>query len=264
MSCDVRLLDYNYAWQAQTEILTTSSSNEFPASNLKNFLRSKIFRTSSITGDQGVVFDIKTIEEIDSIVVLPNPLSGFKFSPAVELKVQASATNLWVAPPFEETLVIDEPTQIASLFLLAPESYRFWRISMTDPFNAYGYFELGKVILGRKTDFARVPSIGFSLNTVDLSKIESTPYGHKYFDIYPNIKSLDVELNLMTDTDVYKWLDSFYRVGRVSPVLISLDSQEGIFDKNRFVIYGTYENNMAHEHVVRNRFNMPLVIGEML
>jgi hypothetical protein len=78
------------------------------------------------------------------------------------------------------------------------------------------------------------------------------------------IKSLEVELNLMTDEDAYKWLDSYERVGRVTPVLISLDSQEQIFDKDRFTIYGTYETNMTQEHVVRNRFNMPLTIGEIL
>jgi hypothetical protein len=182
MSCDVRLLDYNYVWESQTEIIPSSVNPDFPVSNFKQFLRSKVFRTSSVIGEQGVVFDIKTIEEIDSIAVLPSPLNGFKFSSAVSLKVQASQTNFWVAPPFEMDLIIDEETQIASLFLESTESYRFWRISMFDPFNAYGYFELGKVILGRKTAFNRVPSIGFILSMNDLSKIESTPYGHKYFD----------------------------------------------------------------------------------
>lgn len=264
MSCDVRVLDYNYVQEDQTDIYVSSVASDFPASNIKKYIRSKVFRTSSVTGDQYVVFDLKTIEEIDSVVILPHPIEGFKFSNGVTLKIQANATNEWSSPAVDQEVFIDEENQIASHFFTAEQSYRYWRVLMTDPFNAYGYFELGKVILGKKLGFNRIPSIGFRLNTEDQSKIQSTPYGHKYFDIYPNLKTLEVDLNLMDESDLYLWLDSFERVGRVSPVLISLDSTEEIFNKDRFVIYGTYENDMKHTHIVKNYFNMPLVIGEIL
>ena len=264
MSCDVRLVDFNYIFESETKIIPSSVSPEFPEDHFKEYIRSKVFRTSSVTGTQSVVFDLKTREEINTFCLLPHPIEGFKFSTSAVVKLQASSTNEWSAPPIDITLSIDETSDVFTHFFAADVSYRYWRIAVTDSLNAYGYIELGKIILGKNTAFTRLPSIGFSLKTEDQSKVNTTAYGHKYFDIYPNIRTLEVELNLMDETDAYIWMDSFNRIGRVSPVFLSLDSTGEIFNTNRFVFYGTYENNLEQEHVVRNRFSMPLVIGEML
>lgn len=265
MSCDVRLVDFNYVFESETDIFVSSTSTDFPKDHFKEYIRSKVFRTSAVTGTQYVTFDLKTIEEIDTFTMFPHPMEGFKFSTGAVIKLQANATNEWSSPAVDITVSVDEESEVISHFFNTDQTYRYWRIAVTDSLNAYGYLEFGKIFLGKKLVLSRVPSIGFTLKTEDQSRVSNTAYGHKYFDIYPNIRTIEVELTLMDEQDAYKWLDSFDRVGRVNPVLLSLDSQGTIFnDANRFVFYGTYEDNFEHEHVVRNRFTMPLVIGEML
>lgn len=264
MSCDFRLIDFNYVFASETEILPSSVSPDFPVSNLKNFSRAKTFRTSSVSGTQAVVFDLKTIEEIDSFMVFFNPLDEIKFSPAASIHLQASQTNVWVAPPVDVILSIDNENSVISHFFSTDQSYRYWRIKMVDPLNTWGYFELPKVVLGKKLPLTRVPETGFSYEIEDLSKSEETSYGHKYFDVYPNIKSLSFNYNAFTYENLETLSQSFERVGKVSPVVVVMDGSENLFDKDYFLIYGTYKESMKVSHMFRSYFKVPQTIEEFI
>lgn len=44
--CKIRFIDYNYPFQSNVEVTATSQSADFPASNLKKYFRSKVWRSS--------------------------------------------------------------------------------------------------------------------------------------------------------------------------------------------------------------------------
>lgn len=264
MSCDFRIIDFNYVFCDQTDITVSSESPDFPVENLKNFSRAKTFRTASVSGTQDIIFDLKTIEEIDSFMIFFNPLEEIKFSPGAEIYLQASATNVWTSPPVDVLLSIDEVNGVISHFFDTDQTYRFWRIKIVDPFNTWGYFEIPKIVLGRKIQLDRVPEIGFSFLIKDLSKSESTAYGHKYFDIYPNLRSLGFDYNVFTYQNLELLSQSFDRVGTVSPIAIVMDGSENLFDKDFFLIYGTYTDSMKVSHLFKNYFKVPQTIEEFI
>jgi hypothetical protein len=265
MSCfDVRILDYNYAFKDSTDLYASSENPDFPKENLKDYSLSKVFRTSSIVGEQSIVFDFSTTDEVDSAVLLFSRIEDSKLSPAAVVKLQANATNSWGTPAFEQTLSFDNDMSTMSYFSLTDISYRFWRIAITDPFNAYGYIEFPKLYIGKKLAITRIPEIGFELNIEDLSKSQSTPYGHRYFDIYPNRRSLSFNYNMITDADVFTIADSYERNGMVTPIVVCLDSTEVLFDKDRFLIYGTYASSIQIKHVVKRYFSFPMAIEELI
>jgi hypothetical protein len=264
MSVDFRLIDFNYVFADETDIFVSSENPDFPKENLKNFSRSKVFRTSAITGTQTITFDFKTIEEIDSFVMMFDNLSVPKFDSNTIFKLQASATNVWGAPPVDVTLTLDVEKEVLSHFFSTDQTYRYWRLTIQDPTNAYGYFEVPKIYLGRKIQLTRIPEIGFEFTEEDLSKVEDTAYGHKYFDVYPNRKNLSFQYNLLSFDNLRLISDSFSRVGKVSPVVIVLDAGEELFDKDYFLIYGTYMESMRYSHRFRQYFNLPQTIQELV
>lgn len=264
MSCDFRLIDFNYVFQSQTDIFVSSEDPDFPRENLKKFTRAKTFRTSSVAGTQYVTFDLKTIEEIDSIVLFFNPVTGPNFSPSAVVSIQASATNIWTAPPVDVVLTIDEAKNVASHFFTTDQTYRYWRLKMVDPMNLDGFLEVPKLVIGKKILLTRIPEIGFEFSVEDQSKIQQTPYGHKYFDVYPNIKKLSFDYKMLEYQNLKLLSDSFDMVGRVAPVVVAVDSNETFFDKDDFLIYGTYMSQFKAGQIFRTYFKSQIEIEEII
>lgn len=261
MSCELRILDFNYAWQVATDVIATTESPDFPASNMKNQLRAKTWRSTSPIA-QGLVFDIKTAEEIDSIVLVFDAFLGVKLTNGATIKVQASSTNSWAAPAFEQAMTVDNDNLTASLFLATAQEYRFWRIYIDDPLNPWGYIEIPKVILAKATQLSQTPDIGFVYKIQDQSKNQETDYGHSYSDIYPNRKGLEFNYTVMTEADIEALAGVYDRVGNVRCIALSLDSTENIFDKDRFFVYGKLVGSLDAKHKVFSYFDSALKIEE--
>lgn len=263
MSCDFRLIDYNYVFQSETDIFVSSENPDFPKTNLRNYSRSKMFRTTA-TAAQWVVFDIDSIEEIDSFAMIFNPLEEIKLSPLAVVKLQANATNSWGSPAVDVTLSISDREDLISHFFSTDQVYRYWRVYIDDPSNTWGYIEIPKIILGKKILLNRSPEIGFEMTEKDLSVVEKTPYGHKYFDVYPTVRSLSFDFNMMDYEDIKLISDSFNFAGTVSPVLCVMNADASLFDKDFFSIYGTYMGSLKLAHVVKQYFKVPVEIEEFI
>lgn len=214
--------------------------------------------------EEGVVIDLQSAEEIDTIAILFDSRIGIKLSDAAQVYVQASATNSWASPGFEQEVFIDNTWDVITLFLSTPEEYRFWRIKVVDPQNAYGYIELGTIVLGLDIDLGRCADNGFSINWDDLSKSQITDYGNVYVDVYPTLKELTFNFNILTEDQQIALESSYRRVGAREPIFIALDTSETLFDKDHFWIYGRMSSNLNFKHLVRNYFESEIKIRESL
>lgn len=261
MSCEFRILDFNYAWQAATSVTATTESPDFPASNLKNQIRAYSWRSTGVSA-QAVVFDLRTAEEIDSVVLVFDHTTGCKLSTNAVIKVQASATNVWSSPPVDQTLTVDETNMVASHYFSTAQEYRYWRVYVDDPTNAFGYIEIPKVILAKATQLSQNPNNGFSYKLKDQSKTQLTEYGHSYSDIYPNRRAFDFDYGAITEADMQSLSDIFERVGSVRCIALDLDSTASVFDKDRFFIYGKLIGEVESKHRVFSYFDSGLTVEE--
>lgn len=220
--------------------------------------------TASWHTEEGVVIDLQTAEEIDTIALLFDPKVGIKLSDSAVVTVQGSATNAWVTPGFSQVIAIDNTWSQATLFLDTPQEYRFWRIKIVDPQNPFGYVELGTIVLGKYLSLARCPDNGFELTWDDQSKVTTNDYSNSYVDVYPQVKEMTFNFNILT-YDQQKVLESaFRRVGNREPIFVALDPQEALFDKDHFSIYGRMTDKLTSKHIVRSYFQTGIRIRESL
>lgn len=258
---ECRIMDWNYVFLDETDITVLSENTNFPADNLKSTLRSKVFRTTGVSNET-IVFDLKTAEDIDSFVMMFHPLDGIKLTTGVTVTVQGSATNSWTSPGVSVTASIDWDHEICTYFWSSSQSYRYWRVKIHDPANGLGYIEVGKIILTKATQLSQCPEIGFSYKTDDTSKQYRSEFNQVYTDIKPNVRTFEFNYKVMLQSDFETLQDIYDRVGSVMPICLSLDTQESLFDKDRFIIYGHLDGNLNSKHVVMDYFDTPLVIKE--
>lgn len=249
----MRFLSDNYITMDATQISASTENLNFPLSNLKNPLRSKYFRTTS-PDDQSIVFDLITTEDINSVVILFPKENGIKLTNAVNIRIQANATNNWTSPAVDQVLSIDNNYEVISHFFTSNQSYRYWRLFVDDPTNPYGYIEIGMVWIGLSENIQNAQN-GFKWVYTDLTKVDKTPFNHRYYDRYPKVTSLEFDYQFLDESQIQVLEDIFRRNGTSEPVLIVLDESEVVFDKDRFLIYGNMNNQFGMSHVRYDIFN---------
>ncbi|MEE8598670.1 MAG: hypothetical protein V3S69_04040 [Dehalococcoidales bacterium] len=264
MSVDFRLLDSNYLFESQTDITSSGVDASFPLSNLKHSFRSKVARLTPVAAENWVTADLKTTEEIDSFVMVWPALDLSKLSNAATIKLQANATDVWTSPALSVDITYDEQHNMASHYFTADESYRFWRVLISDPLNPYGYIEVPKIWLGKAVTM-QSPDIGFSAKKSDQSKVTRTEFGQQYSDINPIMKTFEFNWSVMDETDRDKLDEVFQRVGNTGPVFMSLDSAAELFNnKDKFSVYGTISGDLSSKHRQSIYFDPALTIVETM
>lgn len=255
----MRLISHNFAQDPLTTITYSSQNNNFPASNIFHEHRSKQWRSVG-NSNQWVVFDLKTTEPINTVVLLW-PKGAYKLSTLAVIKIQASATSNFTTPIVDQTISFNHKYEIASHYFESAMNFRYWRILIDDPTNIYGYVSLGVVILGMSEALDH-PSNGFSFSSADTSNITRTDFGQSYVDIYPIISSLNLNFEVMEYEVAKNFIDLFLAVGVRKPAFIVIDENSLVFDKDIFCIYGRFEPSYATNHIAYNLFRGSLTITE--
>lgn len=371
MSVDFRIIDFNYVFQSNVTLAPSSEDVDFPASNLRNFLRSKVWRTTgtyvivagandklnfedvaateltatltagtftattlaaeiktqmeavgvntyTITfGSDGrwtiatsggfltllwagtdaatsvgpsigwvsgslddtgstsyqspsiaihtsefIDIDLNTSEEIDSFGMFWDPNLGSTFSTEATFQLQASATPVFTSPPVDVTLSFNDDLESITHYFTSDQEFRFWRVTFTDPRNTNLKLEIPKIFLGRKIQISKAPQRALAFSHRDLTSLDEGLFGHEYADEFPIKRSLDFNLIHLTNDESELMWNSYLRNGVTTPIVISIDSTEKVFNKDRFTMYGRYQSQIRSTSVVRDLMNWPLSIVE--
>jgi hypothetical protein len=192
----------------------------------------------AIHTSERIVFDMGTTEGVDSAAILFDSVLGPKLTANAVLKFEANATNAWTAPAVSQTVALDTSYDVATYFWSATQSYRYWSLLITDPKNSNLCVEIGKVILALATQLSQTPDAGFQASALDRSKITQTPYGHRYADVYPRLRTFDFTYSHLPSADL-ETLDLMHaRLGATTPIAVALDPTSTLWDKDRFFVYG--------------------------
>lgn len=214
--------------------------------------------------EEFAIIDLRTADAIDTFYILFDPTDGNKVSPAGLVYLQANSTPNFDSPVVSQQLTFDEERGVYSHIFTTDQEYRYWKIKIVDPHNANGYCEIPKIILGKSTTLSRCPEIGFKYKLTDLSQSVTNDYGNTYVDVYPIRSDIELSFKLLVEADVDILADIFNRNGIATPMLFVIDSQEAIFDKDRFLVYGRVSNEMYFNHVIGEYFETTLKIVEAL
>ncbi len=246
----MKLMNQNFCSEDATIISVSSQDPSFPASNLKHPFRSKRWRSTDVDSEW-VVFDMITTEPIDSVLIFWSKEDGIKLSNTATVKIQANATNVWTSPAIDQTLTIDNTYMLASHYFTSDQNYRYWRVLIQDSGNPNGYVELGVVWLGKGLALPNAQN-GFTYTLLDKTKVTTNDFGHTYGDEYPTLMNLDFQYQFL-DYSVIQIIDSAYRDnGTKYPVVIVIDPEDDVFDKDHFTIYGKLKPSLQLKHVNYN------------
>lgn len=264
MSCELRIGDYNYVFDESVDLVPSTEDASFPATNLRHYHRSKVWRTTS-TLAQSLVIDLRTAEEIDTFVMVFDPESSPTFSAGTTFSLQASATNSWSSPTVNVTPTFDENFGVLSYFFAASQEYRYWRLYIDDPSSALGYFETHKIFLGKATQLTQLPSIGIRLSEQDQSTVDSNDYGHEYSDTYPKRRSWEFSYRLLTETDKGTLRDIYHRCGKTKPIFFCLDATQEFFqDKDELILYSYLDNDYEASQIAFTYFDTTIQLREAI
>jgi hypothetical protein len=260
---DLRIVE-NLLFDSALEVTASSEDASFPVSNLTNPMRSSVWRSDGV--DDWVMLDTGTFtgQPIDSCMIFFEPGEGKRFSEDAIVKLQANQTNLWSSPAIDLTLTYDDVYEAYTYFFSTSQEYRYWRIKVTDTYNADGYLEIPKIVLGESIQFSQVPTIGFKHGIIDTSKQEQTAYGQVYSDIYSQIRTFEFKYEAFSQADIELLWKLFQRVGRTTPLGIALDTQATLFDKDRFAAYCFMSGDFSADHRFYSYFDTAVSFREAL
>lgn len=220
----------------------------------------------SLHTEEWVLIDLGTYTHapVDSAVVFFEYGTGSTLSQSAVVKLQASQTNLWDSPSVDVTMTYDQTYETYSHFFSSSQTYRYWRIKVVDESNANLYVELPKIVLSKSVAFTQVPSSGFKHSMVDMSKLETTAYGHVYTDNYSMLRMLEFSFSAFSKDDLELLWKLYRRTGKTTPIAVVLDSQATLYDKDRFLLYCQITNDFSGGHVFYSYFDTALSVREVM
>lgn len=173
---------------------------------------SRYGRTTSKT-TQWLKFAFGAAVDMTYIAILAH-----NFTNSATIVLEGNATDSWGSPSFQETLTIADT--IISNYTLS--SYKYWRITMTDPSNTNDYLQIGNVFLGEHLQWpGMLPTQALPISSTSLGQKSQTrqlygDIGILYntarisfpvidFDEYTNINTFIIAMDIITPFILLLW-----------------------------------------------------------
>jgi len=173
----------------QSSFTQSNANSLFPASNILDNRRTKVVR--STTNSDNLVIDTTETSDIDSIVIVDNPIDGFGIN---ALTLQLHGSNSWGAPSVSQAVTLNTTHGVGYYEFTSTQQYRWARLVTT---STLGYCELSKVFLGMKIDLGRCQNINWSYKSEDNSRVQFNRYGQRFVDLINRQKEINLSLSLL-------------------------------------------------------------------
>jgi hypothetical protein len=235
--------------------LTPSSVNaQFPANNLKDSRRTKVFRTNNFSDN--LVIDFQETSSVDSFIIMDNWKDGFGVS---TLSLQLNPVDNWATPLFQTPITYSIKHGI-SINEFTPVSGRFARLVMSSTLD---YCELSKIFIGKKLTIGNDRSINFGWTYVDndLSSKASNRYGQLFFDKNTRQKQFNISFSLLTKDAMDDIFQIYDKMGETKPFYVSIGCDNMNNEKERFqgMVYMNSIPTITNTNFNRYSLSMSLI-----
>lgn len=244
---DINLVD-------QATIVPSSENLLFPVSNLKDYRRSKVYRSTS--NSSSIVLDFNESSLVDGIFVIADKRSGFGIS---TMTVHFNATDLWTSPaysisvPFSSTLNIGHVT-------FPQISYRFAKIVLT---STLGYCEISKIFIGKELGMTASVNFGWTIKDEELSIKSKNRYAQVFTDVITRQKVLGFSFKNINKDDLNLLNLMIDRIGETKPFYIALGNNSMAVDYRRFSGAVMLEDIPTITNSSFNKYNLSMSVKEL-
>lgn len=239
---------------AQSTITSSSVNALFPVSNIKDYRRSKVFRSTS--NSDSVVFDFNETSVVDTVFLISNKRSGFGFS---TVTLEFNATNVWTSPAATETVTFSTEHGVGFKEFTSAHEYRFCRMVMT---STLGYCEVANIFLGTKNDI--VKSINFNWNYRDLELVnqKTNRYGQIFSDIISRQKVINCSISNMNKENLDQFFLVYDSCGESKPLFVKIGCAEMSNDYRRFSGMFYFQDIPTVSNPNFNKYSVSLTLRE--
>lgn len=236
--------------------LTSSSVNLlFPLSNIQDYRRSKVFRSTS--SSDSVVFDFNETSDVDTVFLISDKRNGFGFS---TVTLEFNATDSWGAPAATEVVTFSTEHGVG-FKEFTTHSFRFCRMVMT---SSLGYCEVSNLFLGKKDELVRSINFNWNYRDTELVNQKTNRYGQIFSDIISRQKIINCGISNLDKDMLDQFFKSYDAKGESRPLFIKLGCVEMSNDFRRYSGMVFFQDTPTISNPRFNKFNLSLVFKEAM
>lgn len=226
---------YNNLLDSAT-LTASSAATGFPAANLQNPFRSKVWTTAGVTpGTANLVINHGSAKAVTVVALI-----GYNWASAPgTLTFQANATDAWGAPSFSQALTwAANPTANGNPGIIiktfASQSYQYNRLNVV---YATGDWSLGRIYVGTYFQPAKSFSREHGISIVDPSFVSHTIGGQDHIDTITKYRTVEFKCQVTTQAQWELFQAMINNAGINKDLLIAFDYDS---EPDEMTIYGKF------------------------
>lgn len=216
-----------------------------------------------------VTIDFGSAKEINLIALLFTNASS-----AATWRVRAAATeaDVTASPAYDSgsntlwptTGLDDWDTVNAILFLSTSQTYRYWRIDVSDTGNSDGYIEAGRLYMANAWQSTRGQAFGWSIGWEDESPKPQAIGGQTYPVRRTPRRILNMSINFLQETEIYNNAFQIDRLrGQARDILFIVDPDKSARLQDQ-TVYGLVQEFAPVVNPTFNIFEKRYRVEELL
>jgi hypothetical protein len=233
----------------------TSENAQFPASNIQDNRRTKVFRSTSNEDD--LVLDFGANEDIDSFFIVDNHQDGFGIS---DLTIKLNSTTSFATPL--ATHEIDLNNKFGQGFKkFNSVSARYMKMELD---STLGYCELANFFIGKELELIDGKSINFGWTHQDRELINKSfnRNGQQFSDLIGTQKVFNVSFTNLTK-DQLEQLDNMYdQCGTFKPFFVRIGCPDITNQLERYSGMVYLSNKPTKTNTFFNRYGLSMEMVE--
>lgn len=250
MSTRIRFL-YTFEFDGADAITSSSEDTELYDDNVVTDFVEEKWRTTDVS-TEWVKFDLGAATNINCIGIF-----GHNLTSGATVQIQGNATDSWAGPSYNQTLTwYDE--RIAYCFA-ATESYRWWRLYLSDATNPDGYLEIGRICAGVYVEPGVNYRQDYSRRYIDPSEKYETPGRQTYAREKAKYWEYRMGFAALSSTDQTTFETMFDAIGRTKPVVLMADMDSFPSARSH---YGEVQEDLQLDGRLVNRADINLIFQE--
>ena len=170
--------------------------NLFNAGKIIDRDRDSSYRSADLETPNTITIDLGSAQEIKNLIIYDH-----NFTAAVTLTIKGNATDAGAgAWTFSEAVAYNANKILH--YLSSAQTFRWWRLEITDAANPDEYIDIGEYFLGSYMELSKTYSLGFSKGFALLYSSNRTPYGVIKKRFYNRQRSFTYNFNLLIAADI--------------------------------------------------------------
>lgn len=272
-ACTYSLTTFKFSITHNTSATLTLSNNTNAIWSTIGFTTGVDLTGTSFTADQQrnhtseeIVWDLGASTQVSFFAMIGLVNETFNISDVATIKLYANSINNWAAPPLDRTLTRSDRGVFHFLDDLTVNSYRYWKLEITDMLNPLGSnLSIAHIYAGPYLTFAeRDVGHSYSKTMVDGSVVSTAEGGALYFDLKPKYAAFtELRLDILKRDDKDALEAFFYTNGKTIPFYCSIDPTltytDDISELTKFVYFSS---EPSFSHTFRDMFSTAMNVRE--